>query len=115
MFPENNLNNTIVYWGNPVNDGMGSFTFDTAVEIVGRWMEKTELLVDSNGKEIVSNTLVQVKQDVDEDGYMYLGVLTDLSTEQKADPKLVDAAYPIKKFMKTPTIKSNGYYREAFL
>lgn len=67
-----------VYWGNPVKDGEGGFTFDDPVEIVCRWEEMNQIVSDSKGNELTSRAVVYLLQDVDEEGYLYLGDLTGL-------------------------------------
>lgn len=111
MFPNNHLNDTIVYWGSPTNDGYGSFTYAEPIEITGRWVNGTELVTSTDGKEIVSTAQVQVDRDLEEDGYLYLGSLESYMD----DPKDLDGAYVIKKVMKTPTVKHDAYYREVYL
>jgi hypothetical protein len=115
MFPNNQLNQMCVYWGSPVNDGYGSYTYSDPIELKCRWIEGTELIRNSEGNEIVSTTQVVVSQDVEENGYLYLGSLDDLDSDEGDNPKLVDSAFPIIKFHKTPTLKGNVFYREVYL
>lgn len=115
MFPNNHLNDTIVYWGSPTNDGYGTYIYATAVEIDGRWMEKSELILNYEGKQIVSNTHVQVLNELDEDGYLYLGTLASIPAGDLTTPKKVDGAYRIQKVMRTPSIKGDSDYIEVYL
>jgi hypothetical protein len=114
-FPENNLNQTCVYWGNPTADGSGGFTWDDPIELDCRWEEKTELIRTSKGDNIVSNASVQVKQDLDENGWLFLGDLDDLDSSEEDDPMTISNAYEIKKFDKIPTMKADKFYRRAWL
>ena len=53
---------------------------------------------------------------MDEEGYLYLGVLEGLTDAQKADPKLVPGAYMIMRFDKVPMIfKTDEFVRKAYL
>jgi hypothetical protein len=107
---------TAVYWGNPQNDGYGHYTFDTAVEIDVRWDEKTEVITDDEGREVVSKAKILVTQDVDYEGYLYKGSLSDLTAAQKSDPRLVDGAYQIRRFDKTSMIKkTDEFVRMAYI
>jgi hypothetical protein len=112
---------TAVYWGNPVNDGYGGHTFDDPVEIACRWEDKDQVVGTQVGGEVtggvlLSRSIVFVTQDLDEEGYLYLGSLDDLSVEQQANPKLVETAYIIKRFEKTPALGSTTeFLRKAFL
>jgi hypothetical protein len=114
-FPDNNLHQTAVYWGNPASDGYGGYTWDDPVEIDCRWVRRTRLVKNAQGKEVVSNASVQVDQDVDLDGYLYLGDLDDLDSDEEANPMKVDGAYKILAFDKTPTILGEAYFRIAYL
>lgn len=114
-FPERNLNQTAVYWGSPVPDGYGGRTYDDPVEIPCRWVNTTEVITDGKGNEIVCRAEVQVSQDLDEQGTLYLGTLEDLDSDEEADPTKILGAYRIKRFDKTPTIKGTSFYRKAYL
>jgi len=105
-----NLKQTLTYWGNPVPDGYGGYEFDDPVAIDGRWVEKMELFIDVNGREIRSQVVAYVAQDVDEGGYLALGTHTD-----DDDPMTVDGAYSIKAFRKIPTIRATAWERKAWL
>ena len=107
---------TAVYWGTPANDGYGKITFDAPVEIAVRWDASDRVLTSSTGAQHISRAEVIVNQDVDEEGYLYLGVLEGLTVAQKADPKLVTGAYIIMRFDKVPMIfKTDEFVRKAFL
>jgi hypothetical protein len=115
-FPDLDLNQTAVYWASPTPNGTGGFTWDTPVEIDCRWESSTELIRASNGEQIVSRAEVQVGQDLEENGMLYLGDLDDLSVAQKADPMTVSTAYQIRRFDKVPDIDdATVFYREAYL
>jgi len=106
------LPQTAVYWGSPVSDGHGGFTYADPVEIVCRWEEMIQLVTDAKGKEVTSRATVFVSQDVDEEGVLYLGTLDSLddyldsSSGSYINPKDVDGAYEIKKFDKIPELNS---------
>ncbi len=114
-FPNRNLNQTAVYWHSPATTGYGGLTWDTPVEIPCRWVAKVQLVVAQNGEQLISQATAQVEQDVDIQGILFLGVLDDLTTAQKADPQLIAAAYTIKAFGKTPTMQANDFFRKAYL
>lgn len=106
---------TIVYWGNPVDDGYGGYTYDDPVEILGRWEEMNEVVLGSDGKELVSRVRVFLTQEVDEEGAMYLGALTDLSSAPAPTDSAVMALYIIA-FSKLPVLGSaNSYIYKAHL
>lgn len=114
-FPERNLKQTAVYWSTPTEDGSGGFTWATPVEISVRWVNATKLITSANGDEITSQAQVQVSQDVDLQGMLFLGDLDDLSSAQEANPETIATAYRIQRFDKVPTVKGTAFYRKTFL
>lgn len=115
IFPNRQLNQTAVYWGNPVKDGQGGFTWDDPVEIACRWNDSISTQLAANGKEFLSIAKVQVEQDVDKNGMLFLGNLIDLDSSVEADPPIGDDTYTIKRFDKTPTVNSQEFFRRVFL
>lgn len=108
---------TAVYWGTPMNDGYGTFTFKDPVEINCRWEDKKEVYSGSDNKELVSRAVITVLQDLDEEGYLYLGELDDFdSAADISNPKIILKAYEIKRFDKIPELGStNKYLRKIYL
>ena len=113
---------TCVYWGNPVNDGYGGFTFDAPVEIKCRWEEKTEVDVGwfstgFPGNLFLSKASVMVLQDLDLQGYLYHGSLTDFdSSVDTSKPIDIAGAYVIHRFDKIPMVrKTDEFVRMAWL
>jgi len=106
---------TMVYWGNPADDGYGGLTFDLPVEIKGRWEDKQKLFINANGKQSVSRAIVFLGQDVDLRGYLYLGELSDLSSAQESDPANITNAFEIQAFGKIPNHRGTKFERKAWL
>lgn len=112
---------TAVYWGSPVNDGFGGFTFATPVEIKCRWENKSEIDIGwlSTGfpaNVLLSKSSVLVTQDLDKLGYLYLGTLADLSGEDTSKPITIEGAHQIHRFDKIPMVfKTNDFVRIAWL
>ena len=113
---------TAVYWGNPQDDGKGGKTYDNGVEIVCRWNDSgKEVRITTNGKEYISTTQVLVTQDLDVEGYLYLGTLVELDAVglnkliYDFKPKEMDGAYEIKRFSKVPDVKARQFVRTAYL
>lgn len=109
------LNQTVVYWGNPANDGYGGRTFDDPVELDCRWSDKQDLFIDIDGQEKRSEAVVWVESDVVVGGYLYLGDLDDLSSAEEADPFEVTNAFEIRRFEKVPSVKADQFVRKAWL
>ena len=106
---------TIVYWGTPVKDGRGGSTFADPVELLARWEKIDEVIKAADGREVVSKARVWVLQDVDEQGYIYLGELDDLESNPD-DPREIDGANEILAFRKLPVFGSTTeFIRRASL
>jgi hypothetical protein len=108
---------TVVYWANPTNDGDGNLTYDTPVEILVRWDDKTQLVTDSTGKEKVSKAEILTNQEMLEEEFLYLGSLSDFASgEDISNPKTVDDSYMIITREKVPAVKSTiDFVRTYFL
>jgi len=107
---------TAVYWGNPQPDGRGGYTFDEPVEIGCRWDQKIQVIVGTTGKEIVSKAEILVTQDIDEEGFLFLGSLTDLDSDEAGDPQIITDAWEVLLFIKSPFFKSTSEFtRQVFL
>jgi hypothetical protein len=104
-FLQRTCTQTAVYWASPVEDGYGGKTFDDPEEIKCRWESSTNLIQKGNGEEIVCNAEVYVLEDLDEQGWLYLGELDDLDSNPD-NPMEVSGAREIQKFEKLPTLGS---------
>lgn len=115
-FIQRHLNQTLVYWGNPQDDGEGGFTFDSAVEIIGRCEYKVEQVVSGNGELTVSRARVYLAQEVDQGGYLYLGTLDDSEMVDSAPhPDDISESMRIMVFEKIPRLEGPGYLYKAYL
>jgi len=74
------LNQTLVYWGNPVSDGYNGWTFDDPIEILGRCEYANDMVLTEKGDEVVSKAHVYLDATIQEGGYLYLGELADLDS-----------------------------------
>jgi len=96
-----------VFWADSEeNDGFGSPVYETPVEINVRWKKVNELFIDEYGKEKTSNAIVYPDIEISNGDYLYLGLLDDLTTEQKEDPKLLDDVFSVKKIEKVVDINN---------
>lgn len=108
-------NQRAVYWSKSGNDEHGSPTFTAAQALMVRWVDKQEQFKAFDGRELVSDSLVWVGEDVTLEGVLYLGEYYDLTAEQKADPSLVGNAKWILQFEKIPSVNNKEIARKAWL
>ncbi len=95
---------TAVYWEPTGNDGYGGKTWADPVEIPVRWDNTISVSSFIPGTRILCNATVLVNQELNPEGYLYLGTLEDF--EDMSNPLSIDAAYPIQRFSTIPLIKS---------
>ena len=104
---------TAVYWGAPIDDGYGGYSYDSPVEIACRWENKIQSVQAFDGEIVISPIQVYVLQDVELKGLLYLGSLDDLDSD--LSPTSVEA-YSIKMFQKIPLLGSSSeFLRKVFL
>ena len=114
-------NQVAVYWGGPVSDGYGGKSFDNPVEILCRWQDEVQTISKTEGKEILSKSVVYVLQDLDEEGWLFLGTLDSLydlaesSFGAISDPKKFENTFEIIRFDKIPDKKAVEFVRKAYL
>ena len=116
---------TAVYWAPAVSDGYGGMVFAEPVEIDCRWDIKSKLIttgagssVTTNpvGEQIISTAEVLVMQDLQVQGYLFLGTLDDLDSDQLLDPRKKEGSYKILRFDKIPMVMSTTeFVRKAYL
>lgn len=111
---------TAVYWplqgedsGGSDFDGYGKPLYSDPIEIRVRWEDKNEQILLSDGTTYFSRATITTGIDVVLDGALFLGELTDLTSE--SDPLSNNGAWPIKKFDKLPNLKNTEILRTAFL
>lgn len=109
-----NLNQTALYWANPVNDGFGKYTFDDAEEIDVRWEDKQELFMALGGREEVSRAVVYVGIDIEPGEYLMLGTTDDL-TSGAEEPYEHAAAFEVRAFSKVSDLGGTRFVRKVWL
>jgi hypothetical protein len=108
------LQQTAVWWANPVLDGFGGRTFDHGVDIRCRWEQKQELFVDAQGQRVLSRAVAYVDRDLSVHDYLYLGTLEDLVTVG-IQPFEVAEAFEVRAFKKIPSRDATRFVRTAWL
>lgn len=107
---------TAVYWANPQENGYGGKTYDDPVEIKCRWEDKQQVIVDDNGEQLLSRSVVWGNMDFQYNGMLFLGTLADLDSSEEEDPRSIEGICIIKRFEKTPYLGSTTIFlRKAYL
>ncbi len=111
-----------VYWGNPVSDGKGGYTFDAPVELDCRWEDKQELKEDYNGNKFFSQSEVLVNQDIDRRSYLTNRTLAELQSIATAkgydinNPLEFPDVFIVLQFDKIPMVfADDDFVRTAYL
>jgi hypothetical protein len=108
------LNQKAVYWGTPTKGQWGT-TFADPIEIDCRWQFVMQQFVDpSTGKTHVSRAIVYCNQDLDLDGYLWPGELSELDSGIDSPVNLAEA-HRIRSWEKSPDLKAEQFLRKAIL
>lgn len=107
------LDQTCVYWPPGEVDYNGQKQFGSPVELACRWVEASEVFLDSNGNQQVSHTKVRLDADVLELGVLWEGTLATKSADP--DPFANSGAYEIRKYRKIPSRRATEFLRIALL
>ena len=107
-----------VYWSlaDPPSlvDGSPSYQAPLTIEVI--WREDQRVIKDFHEKEFVSRANIYTGGDLQEQGMLYHGSESDLTSEQKVDPRLVPEAYEIRRIMKVPGLAiRNTYMRKSYI
>jgi len=103
------LNQVATYWGSPLPNGVGGYTYAGPTIIKCRWEDKIEEITSPQGGPITSRATVYLDQEVAIDGYLYLG------ESEASDPTEVDGAYKIIATAVTPDLWGLKREIRAFL
>ena len=105
-----------VYWGSPVSDGMGGYTYDTPVEISVRWDDKAVLFIGPAGDEMTSRSVILVTGlTLVIGGYLRLGTLGSVGGETATDPRAFYDAFIIKQVANSPSMRANLDQKRIYL
>lgn len=108
---------TAVYWAPNGNSGSGNTTYAAGVELACRWQDEPVVVKDANGKNVETRSTVNFDGalGVVEDGKLFLGLLTDLTAPQIADPAKTSDAHRIAATKDIPNMKQTQSLLKAFV
>lgn len=109
MNPRNLREEATVWQTTP--DGMGGYTFLTPYKVKCRWENRSELFLNSEGREVLSNAIVFVNNALDVGDYIAYGDQTPYD-----DPTYQEfQVYPIRRFDSVPDLRRVRTTRVAYL
>lgn len=103
-----------VYWAPAGIGDDGSATYGTPIAIKCRWDEMQTQFVAGDGSQRVSLAVVMVDRDLQLDGVLWLGLLTDPGLNQ-ADPFDNAGAYEIQGLSKVANRRATKFVRTVYL
>lgn len=107
---------TVVYWGAPTWDEYGGKIYPAPVEKKVLWEDATEIQITSTGEEVTYSSVAYVLEDLEPDGYLYLGNLAELTASEKANPETIAGAKRIKSISTVHSLNdSSEVVRKVFL
>lgn len=96
---QRHLHQTLTYWPPSAEDRYGKPVSGTPVQKACRWEDRTDEVQSKTGQQVTSRSRVFLDDDVDIDGYVYLGV------SDATDPTTVDGAYEIQAKGRQPDLR----------
>lgn len=77
-------------WTPLTPDKFGEISYSEGVQVAARFADKTQLITDNTGKELISNTIVYLGEEVDPQSYVEFGeVLSDSNPKIRTKARLV--------------------------
>jgi len=101
---------TATYWGSPVQNGFGGYTFSAPVVVACRWEDTNERYLDNAGEEKVSRSTIWTYERLEEGGYLAQGNHSGVT-----DPTTLDNAYAIQRSVEIPDLRGLNYERRSYL
>ena len=103
------LKQNITYWKKTGIDGYNDESFAAPVTIIARWEDRSSVVLNDEGVEVLSNSRVYLAQDIAAGDFLMNGAST------VADPRTIIAANRVLNFRKVPDLFNTDYERRAFV
>lgn len=85
------LNQKATYWAKTGKNGFNEPTFAAPVVVTCRWQDKTDLIRNTQGKEVASSAVVYVDRVLSAEGYLLLGANKNISNVRDSDAREIIA------------------------
>lgn len=103
------LNQVATLWTRTGLDRYGKGTYERTDDLACRWEDRSELILNKHGQEIVSRSRVFFGQDIPLEAYLYLG------SSAASDPTTVKGAFEVQQRKMTPDLRNLQQLHVAFL
>jgi len=103
---------TAIYWAYLGESGLATETYSEPVELACRWTERSEMIINDFGEEIVSKAMVYLPIDAVHGSYLKLGTIDSATPD---DPTSETGAWKVITTSNMPNIKATEYLKKAFL
>lgn len=103
------MKQTATYWAVASTDVYGKRTFTAPQSLACRWEDRTELIRNKKGAEIVSKSRIFLESAVDIDGFLYKG------TSEETDPTTLEGAYEVQMISQQPSLRNLQQLNVAYL
>lgn len=107
-----NLRQDVTHWTVTGSDGFGGFLYGAPTLLKGRWEEKSEMFLNINSEEEVSEAIVYLMDDIDVGDWLALG---DFATVPTANPSTLDEAHRIKQRNRSTDLRNLIALRKAYV
>lgn len=104
-----------VYWGVAGKNEYGEEIFQNPIELSVLATQKDETIFDYKNEAYVSHSQIMTTELLQLGGYVYMGRLSDLTEEQKKDPRKIDGVMVIRKVEAVLVPILNEYVRRYYL
>lgn len=108
-----------VYWAPAGNDRMGKATFAEPIEIKCRWEDKVSEIVNSEGRTIVTTSIVYPDQVLELTGYLWLipkgEDMDSVEGLNLTNPKANEGAKEVKAMGQLPDLRDTDVLLTAWL
>ena len=103
------LRQKITYWKKTGVDGYNEESYAAPVTLKARWEDRSSVVLNNFGVEVISMSRVYLAQDVIVDDYLMNGIST------ATDPRKINEAFRVLNFRKVPDLTATNFERRAFV
>ena len=103
------LKQKITHWSLSGVDGFNEESFTAPVTLNARWEDRSSVVLNDDGVEVMSNSRVYLATDIKVNDYLFNGIST------VTDPRTLNEANRVINFRKVPDLFNSDFERRAFV